>query len=462
MTLKVSLLFWFILLSCTSALAISEQEVVSSSLNHAPMVIEALQYTIEKENAVTESEGAFDAKIKSKMNLRTEGYYNGDLYKVAVEKPLPFANSKIYLGQRQSFSDFPLYEGKLETQSEGESFAGLSISLLRDFAIDINRYELRQSQQDLLQAKIATEQTKIMVQTMALKSYWTWVVKGNEYFVFKAILDLANSRAGQISKRIKAGDLARIYGTENDQYIKKWEAEVIRSRMEFQKAAFYLSLFYRDQNGAPKNPLEKSVPKLVFSKLKRSPNINAIYEAAILRSPKLQILNSQKQQAVLDVAIGKNSILPKIDLSFEMSQDHGMGDETTLGQYESRVKLNFEIPLQIRKGAGKMRAGKAKAAQIKTKQRWAQEKIQVETKSLSVKLNSYADLYQVTSEQVELSKKLASAERKKFFSGASDLILVNIRDENLAQAQIKNLSSRLKYHFVDADIKKLLVEFIVK
>jgi len=444
-----------------SATALSPEEVVSSSIKHTPLVIEALQNINEKENAVSESEGAFDAKIKSKMNLRTEGFYSGDAYRVTLEKPLPLANSKVYVGGRQSFGDFPSYEGKLKTLSEGEAFAGVSVSFLRDFFIDKNRYELGQSKQELLQANIDANQVKIGVQTMALKAYWTWVVKGHKYFALKEIYGLSRSRARQISKRIKAGDLARIYRTENDQYIKKWQSEVIRSRMEFQKAAFYLSLFNRNKDGMPKNPLENDVPKLSYKKLERSPEINRIYQVSLRQSLDLKKLNSQEEQAQLDVKLGKNNILPKIDLNFEFGQDHGVGAES-LGQYESRVILNFEIPIQIRKGSGKMRAGRAKAEQIKTKKRWTAEKLQVEAQSLSIKLNSYAELFQVTSEQVELSKKLASAERRKFFQGASDLILVNIRDENLVQAQIKNLSSRLKYHYIDADIKNVLVDFITQ
>ena len=46
--------------------------------------------------------------------------------------------------------------------------------------------------------------------------------------------------------------------------------------------------------------------------------------------------------------------------------------------------------------------------------------------------------------------------------GASDLILVNIREENLAEAQIRNLSSLLKYHFIDAEVKGIRVSLIIQ
>jgi len=449
----------FFLLMPYLGYSISPKTVVASSLKHAPQVLEALQNVQAKENMLMESEGAFDAKIKSKFNLRTDGFYNGDAYRAEIEKPLPFANSKLYAGGRQSFSDFPEYEGKYKTQSAGETFAGVSISLLRNFLIDPNRYTLRQREQDFMQAKISAEKVRIEVQTMALKSYWMWVVKGHEYSVFKNLLDLAQSRAAQISKRIKAGDLARIYGVENDQYIKKWEAEAVRSRMEFKKSAFYLSLFYRDEDGRPLDLKESELPKLNYNSLAQIKNYQTIYQQALDRNLDLRTIKSKVEQADLDVSLGKNFTLPQIDLSFEVSQDHGVGD-ASLEQFESRVKLNFEIPLQLRKGRGKARAGRAKRESLRAKRKLTNDKLIVESKSLAVKLNSYSQLFKVTFEQVRLAKRLASAERKKFFRGASDLILVNIRDENLAQAQIKNLSSRLKYQFVDADIKNAMVNFI--
>jgi len=459
--MKTILLFLIFSIAPLTSHAISPEEVVASSLKHSPKVIEALQNVIEKESKVSESSGAFDAKIKSKMNLRTEGFYSGDIYKAEIEKVMPFANSKFYAGGRQSFGDFPSYEGKFKTQTAGEVFAGFSLSLLRGFSIDANRYSLKQSQQDLLQSKLKAEKVKITIQTMALKSYWTWVIKGHELSVFNNILNLAKSRARKISKRIKAGDLARIYGVENDQYIKKWESEAIRSEMEFVKSAYYLSLFFRDKTGRPITPIKASLPKLESKALKKLMNLNKVYNKALNSDLFLQKLNSQKEQADLDVQMGKNFLMPKLDLNLELSQDNGSG-AADLNESESRVMLNFEIPLQFRKGKGKMRAGKAKIASLKTQQLWTSDKLLVETKSLMLKLNSFSDLYKITAEQVKLSEKLAAAERKKFFRGASDLILVNLRDENLAQAQIKNLSSRLKYQFVDAEIRNLLVEFIPK
>ncbi|MEO0336551.1 MAG: TolC family protein, partial [Pseudomonadota bacterium] len=420
-----------------SSWALTQEEVVSSSLKHFPQVIQSMQSLEQATQEARAARGAFDGKIKFDADARTEGYYDGDAYKATIEKPIPFFNSKIYGGKRQSYGDFPVYEGKSVTLDNGELFAGASVSLLRNAMIDENRYEIRNRDQLEIQAKEKLRMSQIEVQTAALKAYWTWFIKGQELRVFEDILGLAQKRARQIARRIKAGDLARIYETENNQYIRKREAQLNQSQIDFQKASYYLSLFYRDKDGRPIVMNKESVPMLKNKTLQPGINQSQVFDRALGENIDLKILDSQRQQAQLDVRLGTNEILPKVDVNFEWSQDQTATAQPVL-QEENRIMLKLEVPFQYRKGLGKRNAGKAKLEQIKTKTQWVKEKLSVSVNTMVMQLAAMADIYRLTLDQVNLSKKLAKAERRKFSQGASDLILVNIREENMADAQIKN------------------------
>ena len=367
---------------------VTQEDVVRSSLQNVPKVLEAVQKIEEQANKTQSALGAFDAKIKGDVDSRTTGFYSGDSYKVQAVKPLQFFNSKVYGGHRLSRGTFPDYEGKTVTLSEGETFIGFSVSFLRDSFIDINRHNLWLKQQNEVQAQINLDRVKINVQTMALQSYWTWLVKGYELKVYENILKLAQVRAKQISKRIRAGDLARIYEVENNQYIKKRQADVVRSRVDFQQASYFLSLFYRDFNGVPKTLSQKDLPDLKGVKLPLMTDQSRIYERAVSANLNLKTLNSKRKQAELDLRLGKNATLPKLDFNFEWNQDLGVPTEATtvtpatlIGD-ENRLTLNVEFPLQFRKGLGKIRAGKAKVSQIKFKEKWTREKLKVKVQSL--------------------------------------------------------------------------------
>ena len=421
--------------------------------------MQAVNKTLEKENSIKEAEGVFDAKLKGEVDSRTEGFYTGDAYKASLEKPIPFFNSRVYAGKRQSFGSFPSYEGKAETLSDGEIFAGLSISLLRDSLIDLNRHNLWLREQDFLQAQSQLTLTKIKVQTSALKAYWTWVVSGYRLKLRKNILQLAQQRASNISKRIKAGDLAKIYQAENNQYILKRKADVLNSQLKFREASFYLSLFYRDQQGAPKMVSESHIPTNLEERLSIISSSQPVYQRAVSSNLSLKILESQRKQSDLKVRLGKNELLPKVDLNLEWNQDQGSGANRLMLD-ENRIMLNVEVPLQFRKGLGKKRAGEAAISRIENKKRWVKEKLRVSVESFIIKLNTLSEIFTATKTQVKLADKLAKAERRKFTQGASDLILVNLREENFAEAKLKNLSTYLKYMFVDAEIKDLEVRFL--
>jgi len=53
-----------------------------------------------------------------------------------------------------------------------------------------------------------------------------------------------------------------------------------------------------------------------------------------------------------------------------------------------------------------------------------------------------------------------NAEQRKFNSGASDLILLNLREEALAESKIKNLTTFLDYFSLNAKLMQTKVEFL--
>lgn len=452
--------FFSFLISLNSLMALTPQEVVQSSLTHYPQVIESL---LEKEQALQEERGyrgAFDATIKTDVDARTQGYYDGDAYKTQIEKSFPALNSKLYGGFRNSYGQFPVYEGKLETLTGGETFAGISLSLLRNSLIDIKRYKVRKQEQVVVQREEELRQIKMDVQSLSLQSYWNWVVRGNELRVYREILDLALKRNGQIKKRIKAGDLARIYQSENDQYIRKRQAQVKKSEILFRQAELTLSLFYRDAQGEMRLPPAQELPKMNGEALTAAVKTQNLYQRAIRANPKLKILQAKEKQADLDIAIGRNELLPRVDVNFEWNQDQGTGP-SDLMQDENRIMLKFEVPIEYNRGLGQKRAGEAKKKQMQTRTRLVSDQLRAKVEALIYKLNNSADVYRLTIDQVQLAKKLAKAELRKFSQGASDLILVNIREEALGESQIQNLQALLKYHFAETEIRGLAMEFVV-
>ena len=434
-------------------------EVVSSSMKYYPQVLEAMFSLDESENRFRLVRGeAFDARIIGEVDKRFEGVYDGERIKAQIEKPISYLKSRVYGGFKNSSGSFPSYEGRGVTLPEGEGYLGLSLSLLRDTLIDLRRYKVKIAHEDLRQSNFNLDRIKIKVQTAAIKSYWMWVVNALKLDAYNEILELAKTRQINISRRVKVGDLAKIYEAENELYINERIANVKEAQIEYEVASFYLSLFFRNDGGKPIQVQKSWVPEVQKKDLERVIFNQALLERARRQNLKLKILGSKRRQARVEVRLGNNYLLPKLDLNLEIGQESGLTDTNF---QETRAVLNFEIPLEFNRGIGKKRAGHFKFEALKAREKLENEKIRVVLDTLLSKINKTQEIIDLTNTQVMLSRKLAKAELRKFTQGSSDLILLNLREEKLAESKVKNLEALLKYHNESAELKGVLVDFIV-
>ncbi|MEO0336088.1 MAG: TolC family protein, partial [Pseudomonadota bacterium] len=183
---RLAAVFISLLISASlSAETLTETSVLQSAMKHHPTIIESLKTLEAKSNTLRADRGAFDAKIKGEYDNYTQGFYDGERYKAKAVKPFPYLNSEIYGGYKQSFNTFPEYEGKFDTLSDGEGFVGLSLSLLRDSLIDIDRFNVRVSQQRVMQAESALTQQQLFIQNLTQRAYWNWAVRKQELKVYE-------------------------------------------------------------------------------------------------------------------------------------------------------------------------------------------------------------------------------------------------------------------------------------
>lgn len=433
--------------------SLTPELVVKRSIEHFPSVIQSLMNVEKAEGALMAFEGAFDGKIKGEYDSRIDGYYDGRGGKAQISQPFQTLDAEIYGGWRVSRGEYPSYEGKAETLEDGETFFGASLSLLRGAYMNLRRFKVQNAEEDLKQQQILQKQVELQVQTQALRAYWLWMVSGHELKVYEDLLSLAEQRASQINKRIKAGDLAAIYGVENRQYIQKRAADKRRAMMKWQEASLYLSLFYRDEGGKLIMPVSTQLPAYSMKRRGMGGSFEVMSQRAMEVNPDLKVILSKMEQARNKVRLGWNDILPTLNARFERTEDRGTVNDVTLGGVENRIQLQLEVPIRYRKGIGKRQEGNMELRILETKKNFTIQKMEVALRSLMMKRKLTDEVIDITKDQIDMAKKLTAAERTKFRQGDSDLILVNIREESLGEARIKNLQSYLKYQYIEADIK---------
>jgi outer membrane protein TolC len=439
----ISLLFFS---SLIQAKELSLEQVLSSTKKHHPKILEVIQKVSELEGEVKSNEGQFDSSIKFDSQERMEGFYDGDVIDGKIEKPFQWANSKVFLGQRQSQGKFAEYEGDFKTLENGETFVGFQLSLLKNRAIDKKRFKLIASQLKLNQSEDNLRLTEIMVINEATKAYWQWVAYGKIFKVYDELLEVAVNRDKGLRRRVKKGDLAKIYITENQQYILKRRSKREEAKNDFLKASFYLSLYRRDDNGDIKVPKIEELPKEIkvdFQEVTKK-QLENDFAKIIKTSPAIHMIEMEIEKMRQSRKLGENDLLPNLDLKFQRSNHIG-AIEQGIDNEEAKISVNLSIPIERRLGKGKIAKADAKIYQLTRKKQFLSEKLYVGLQNFHNSLEISKNIIKNSKEEFRLTDILVNQELKRFQSGASDFFVVNIREQNRADANITLIKARLKY-----------------
>ncbi len=458
------------LLSLNSAQASEDtlglKDVLQSTRDHAPKVKMAMDKIIYYESKNQAASGAFDSSLDVDFYNRDGEYYDGSYYKAKITKPLPFLGAKVYGGYKNSDGNFPSYEGAVTTLDEGEVMGGVSLSLLRNRSVDAKRLKRRISEYDLEMGQWKQNDLLMVIQQEAAIAYWKWVSEGLKLQVANNLLQLALERQDAFEKRIKKGDLAAIYAAENEQYILKRKSKVAGLKAYLKNAALYLSLYYRDSNGKPIVVDETKLPPLQsmrggISNTKAKKKIiedNGHHNELLAKNFSLQSLKVEVDQLKQQNEFYNTRFLPKLDLKYEYAKDMGAGPKNLYSD-DHKIYVSLNIPFEYNKIKGNERANMAMLRMKEREVQFKMEQLNVKLTQLITKIDALEEITKNTEREVKLSEKLESSERQKFRSGDSDYFVVNIREQNTADARVKLIESLFDYHETMAQYRAIVMDF---
>ncbi len=424
--------------------------VISSAEKFYPKILSSYEKVKATEGSYLASKGFFDIKLNQELYNKSRGYYDGKTYDINLEKELGFMGSKVYVGYRKSYGDFPIYDGNKITNNEGEYRIGGKVSLLKDRGIDSTRLGVLLAQLGVEESKIQLELMKRTIQRDAIKSYWRWVVSGKTYQIYKDLYDFSLTRQNQLEQRMAKGDVAQIIVEENKKNILRRKNALISSQQEFKKNAISLSLYLRDETGSPKIPEENNIPEVEQEIKAHKIDSSKDISDALLRRPEIKLIDIQKKQKEEQSKYAKNLLQPKLDLEFEASKDDGKGT-LTKSQSENLVNLKFSSPLQFREAKGKIASYDAELRTISFEKQLLQDQIKNEIETILININSLAEIYKNLTKEAELAELLEKSEREKFKHGASNFFLVNLREQDTAITKASKAEVLEKYYTTIAD-----------
>jgi len=455
---RAAVLLLVMLVAPAAAHALTLDEVLTSSLAHFPKIKEATAKYEGSMGSALAAEGAFDATLENTSITRPTGYYDGNYTTTKLVKPIGDYNAKIAGGYRISNGSFPIYDNYNNTNNGGEFNLELFISLLRDNAIDENRFALWNSTLDVAKAEQEILLTKLGVQHAAMVAYYEWLAAIEVRHVHEDLVALARKRQEALTARAKHGDVARILITENEQYLYRRESGLADAERVLTNAAAHLSLYLRDAEGNPHIPATPA--KEVAFPLAEIPasKIEQAIEGAYGNRPEFAVIAAAMKQQDNALKLGENRLLPRADLALKTARDTG-GGSPTRDEAENIAMLTVSVPLQQRLGEGRVSKARAELKALEYEQRLLKDRIAQQVRQVVNDLEATRKFITLSEKEVTVAGKMQDSEKRLFQEGASDFFILNMREEQLASARIKNITAKRDYGMALANYYATTAQF---
>jgi outer membrane protein TolC len=441
------------LLSPWPTFALTEDEVIKSVLDHFPLIEEAELKLSSSEQEVLAAEGAFDHKLKFKSRNRIEDKYDNQYFETILERQTSLKGINLVTGHRQGLGHFPGYDKKYKTSGAGEIFAGLSIPLLRNFSTDEYRTNLKIKNIEKEQSKEQLKLKKMIYIHKALSLYYKWVLESQKLKINRGIYELAKSRHEMIEKKFKAGDLEQFKVIDNLRAIDKRASELLKNEIELNKVRVELSLYVRDEKGFPKNLTMDSDTELKLKKPEQVPTVKNELE-----NPQLEILRMEIEKLQADRDFYEQSKLP--GLSVELLGSKELSPNPAYDPRSLQVGVSFDFPLENRKAEGKTVSSLYKIGALKKQRDFLSQELQRQIHFFISASSQSKERWVISDREFVNTNKMADAEKKRWLQGASDLFIVNLREQDVADADIRRWSALYDYHQYVLDAKLFSASFL--
>jgi outer membrane protein TolC len=436
-------IFW-LLIHTTFASTLTLSQVHDRVLKDMPLIMEAEAKVRAAEGNLMGTEGAFDHKIKAKTMNQFEDKYDNQVFDARIERQTPFLGSRLYAGHRQGTGDFPSYYGNKVTSSVGELYAGVEVPLLRDRAMDEFRLNRARALKEVDYSKVSVNQKGLEIVLKASQVYWKWVSTGQKLRVLKNWVKVAEARQEFLEKKVKAGDTSKIRLTDNRRSLAKRQSELVKAQREFTQASQELALFTQHQYSLEEVPSEIPVstePVGMPSDDKRN------------HLPVFRLLKIEQEILAFDREFAISQTLPDLSLGLEGTRDVG-GRPLPLNRTDPdqlRVGLRIEIPIENRKGRGKLKEVNAKVNALSQRSTWLEREWSTLISQNNVGLTTTRQQLKLLESEVSDTVKMAQAEVGRLDQGDGDVFFVNIREQDEAEARLRMIETKALHEFLIAE-----------
>lgn len=441
-------------LSAQDTLVLSFKEYLGYVKKYHPVAKQAeLQINIGEANLMR-SRGGFDPKLEldyDRKKFKGTEYYDrlNATFKIptwyGIELKANFEqNEGEFINPDEFLPDDGLYS------------AGISFSVGRGLWINERMATLRKAKYFKNQTEADRDILVNEILYNAALAYFDWLQAYKNSLLFKGFLENAQTRFEGIKQSALSGDIAAIDTVEAKIAVQNRALSLEQANVSLVNTSLELSNFLWIGDNIPlelqSNVIPDSNPEADIDSTLEVPQ-NPTVSFDLVTHPKLRSLEYKIQGLEVDRRLKANKLLPQIDLEYNfLTETPELINSFVTEEYKGGV--TFRFPLLLRKERGDLKLAKFKVRDVQLEYDIAQLEIQNGLQAIYQELESFEDQNVLIANIVQNYNELLSAEERKFSFGESSLFLINTRERQLIDSELKQNEVENKYYTAKAKLFK--------
>jgi outer membrane protein TolC len=418
-------------------------------LAHHPLAAQAALLARQADQEIRMARGNFDPVVDSKYGEKQfsdKEYYT--YWNNSLRVPLWFGPQLLAGFERNSG---PFLNPEKYTPTNGLSYAGIAIPLGQGLFMDERRALVRQAQ--LLPRMAEADRIKLVNKLLldVAKDYWDWLYYYNEVQVYREALDLAEVRTRAVNERARQGDLAAIDTVEARTEALNRRVLLSAALQQYNNSKLRVEMHLWDEGNQPLALAANAVPSAEGTELDplNPEDLQELLALAKVNHPDIVKLDLKGQQLEVERRFAADKLKPKLDVEYNVLQsDFFMSGEAFQAPYlrnNYKVGISFSQPLFLRQERGKLQLTKIKQQEVGFEQTFVLRAIENAVQMVYNEWLALEEQIVLQEQMVTNARILQEGEITRFQSGESSIFLINAREQNLLQSQIKLYDLLSKY-----------------
>ena len=333
--------------------------------------------------------------------------------------------------------------------SEGQAYLSLGLPLLKGLLTDERRTVLKNAKLLILSSENDVKRYLNDLLYRAGLEYWKWVQLVAQKKVIQQSLIVAEQQFLNVKKAFQAGDdpaidTLKAYIRMEDRAIKLLQLEYKISNQRN-----LVNLYLWDKEGQPLIIEDGIKPQalntLVTDKLNESAHQNTLEQ--LNTHPQVLYYDYKLKSLNLERKLKQNKLLPSLNVKYNFLSSDKFNFFNSVDAPIENYKLgfNFKMPIFIRKERAALKLNLLKSKEVNLDRNFKIKELETKIQNYFVKTNQLSDIVEESSKIVNSYQLLFEAEKIKFQIGENTLILLNLRENQLLEAQLKLIEFKYEY-----------------